>query len=132
VSLGRIERADELAGSSRVHGALRRAVLYKLALHASAEGESWPAVDRIAEPFGADRRDVQRALRELGQAGEIMCVERGRGVRTDLALPPHPIPRGRSPLSGKGGDSRPSKGGEDTALSTPEKAGETREIPRSK
>jgi len=47
-----------------------------LACHADPAGDSWPSVGRLTRETHLSRRAVQRALRELEAAGELVTVSR--------------------------------------------------------
>jgi hypothetical protein len=54
-------------------------VLLALADFADAEGKCWPSLPTIARKSRIDRRQVQRALRQLESSGEIIRLETGNG-----------------------------------------------------
>lgn len=67
-----------------------RLVLLELADHANSLGECWPSVDRIAERTRLNRRNVQRAISDLIELGELTADRSGgrkRPSRYQIILP---------------------------------------------
>lgn len=98
---------------SRATGSARL-VLLALADHAGDDGRAWPSVSRLARMTLLDRRNVQRALARLIEAGEIVVVgtaQRGVSIYRitpgSTARPAAEAPQRRRRRSGAG-DARPA------------------------
>ena len=68
-------------GGSRARGSARL-VLLAIADHADDGGQAWPSVARLARMTGLSRRQVQRRVRQLVKAGELVIEQLGGGGRS--------------------------------------------------
>lgn len=60
---------------------VRSRVFLALVIYANREGDAWPSMPTLAKLVRTERRVVQRALRELEDAGLVFCRHRGKGGR---------------------------------------------------